>query len=182
MSRAPVIAVVGPSGVGKDSVMEALAARAPGIHRMRRVITRPAGEEGEDFDRVSTAVFQQMVGDGAFALHWAAHGLFYGVPASIDQSRQQADAVLVNFSRSVLLRAQQVFGDLIVVSLTADPQVLAQRLSTRGRESAAEQAQRLSKANTPLPDGLTRVITIDNSGPLEQTVEAILSQLQPERA
>ena len=50
MSLAPVIAVVGPSGVGKDSVMEALETRAPGIQRLRRVITRPEGEEGEDFD------------------------------------------------------------------------------------------------------------------------------------
>ncbi|WP_420586310.1 phosphonate metabolism protein/1,5-bisphosphokinase (PRPP-forming) PhnN [Ruegeria sp.] len=182
MTLAPVIAVVGPSGVGKDSVMEALEARAPGIARVRRAITRPEGEEGEDFDRVSVADFQQLVEQGAFSLHWPAHGLLYGVPKSIEQQRQQADAVLVNLSRSVLLKAQKVFGDLIVISLTADPDVLAHRLSTRGREDAAEQIRRLARAKRALPEGLARVIEIDNSGPLEATIDAILEQLQPERA
>ncbi|WP_170399018.1 phosphonate metabolism protein/1,5-bisphosphokinase (PRPP-forming) PhnN [Ruegeria arenilitoris] len=181
MSLATVIAVVGPSGVGKDSVMQALVARAIGICLARRVITRPEGEEGEDFDRVSDTEFHQMVARDAFALHWSAHGLFYGVPRTIEKQRQRADAVLVNLSRSVLLQAQEVFGDLIVISLTADPEVLAQRLLMRGRESAPEQTRRLACAKVPLPEGLKRVIEIDNSGPLEATVESILDQLQPER-
>ncbi len=182
MTFAPVIAVVGPSGVGKDSVMAALEARAPGIQRLRRVITRPEGEEGEEFDRVSVEVFEQMVLDGAFAMHWPAHGLLYGVPAGIAEQRQNCQAVLVNFSRAVLVQAQKVFGDLIVISLTADAEVLAQRLAARGRESAADQAKRLGRAKTPLPDGLNRVIEIDNSGALDDTVIEILAQLQPERA
>ncbi|MEM6658006.1 MAG: phosphonate metabolism protein/1,5-bisphosphokinase (PRPP-forming) PhnN [Pseudomonadota bacterium] len=181
MNLAPVIAVVGPSGVGKDSVMEALEARDPGIQRLRRVVTRPQGADGEDFDRVSVDTFHQMVADGAFALHWPAHGLFYGVPARISEQRKQARAVLVNFSRAVLLQAQEVFGDLIVISLTADADVLAQRLMARGRESRAEQALRLGRAKAPLPDGLTKVIDIDNSGALDQTVSEILNQLQPVR-
>ncbi|WP_170333015.1 phosphonate metabolism protein/1,5-bisphosphokinase (PRPP-forming) PhnN [Ruegeria arenilitoris] len=182
MSLAPVIAVVGPSGVGKDSVMEALEARAPGIVRARRVITRPEGEEGEDFDRVSAEGFQQMVAEGAFALHWPAHGLYYGVPKGIEDLRHQSEAVLVNLSRSVLLQAQEVFGDLVIISLTAHPDVLTQRLSARARECGQEQARRLARATKPLPEGLARVIKIDNSGPLEATIAAILSQLQPERA
>jgi len=182
MNLAPVIAVVGPSGVGKDSVMEALEAHVPGIVRARRVITRPEGEEGEDFDRVSVERFHHMVTEGAFSLHWPAHGLFYGVPKVIEDQRQQADAVLVNLSRSVLMQAQEVFGDLIVISLSADAEVLAQRLSVRGRENTAEQARRLARAKAPLPAGLAQVIEIDNSGPLAETIDAILAQLQPERA
>ncbi len=162
--------------------MAALEARAPGIQRLRRVITRPEGEEGEDFDRVSVELFEQMVLDGAFAMHWPAHGLLYGVPATITEQRQLCRAVLVNFSRAVLLQAQAVFGDLIVISLTADTQVLARRLAARDRESATEQAKRLGRAKSPLPQGLKRVIEIDNSGALEDTVSEILARLQPERA
>ncbi len=38
--KGPVIAVVGPSGVGKDSLMTALRAADPGVKLMLRVITR----------------------------------------------------------------------------------------------------------------------------------------------
>ena len=182
MTLAPVIAVVGPSGVGKDSVMEALAARSAGIQRVRRVITRPEGEDGEDFDRVSVKTFELMALDGAFALHWSAHGLLYGIPTAIEDQRQVAAALLVNLSRSVLLQAQEVFGNLIVISLTADEGVLAQRLSARGRESSGDQVRRLGRAGIPLPDGLEHVINVDNSGALEDTIETILAALQPERA
>ncbi|QFT71969.1 phosphonate metabolism protein/1,5-bisphosphokinase (PRPP-forming) PhnN [Ruegeria sp. THAF33] len=180
MTLAPVIAVVGPSGVGKDSVMNALVARTPGVQRLRRVITRPEGEDGEDFDRVSAETFQRMERDGAFALSWHAHGLYYGVPKTITRQRQVAEAVLVNLSRTVLLEAQEVFGDLIVISLTAKPEVLSERLSLRGRESKAEQTRRLDRAQTSLPNGLNQVLEIDNSGAMEDTVAEILSHLQPE--
>lgn len=182
MRQAPVIAVVGPSGVGKDSVMEALEARTRGIQRLRRVITRPEGEVGEDFDRVSVEVFEQMVMDGAFSLHWSAHGLFYGVPSQISEQRKSCDAVMVNFSRSVLLQAQDVLGDLLVVSLTANAEVLGQRLAARGRESKVEQARRLGRARLPLPEGLRQVFEVDNSGALDDTVSEIITRLQLESA
>ena len=160
--------------------MAALTARMPGFYRARRVITRPEGDAGEEFDRVSVEEFKEMAAQGAFALHWAAHGLLYGIPKSIAQQRRRADAVLVNLSRAVLPEAQEVFGDLIVISLTADPDVLAQRLLDRDRESVAQQMQRLGRARASLPQGDYRVIEVDNSGQLETTVDRILLRFQAE--
>ncbi|MBT3141663.1 AAA family ATPase [Falsiruegeria litorea] len=180
MSLAPVIAIVGPSGVGKDSVMAALTARDPNIQPARRVITRPEGEEGEDFVRATVSEFDAMQDRGEFVLSWSAHGLNYGIPVAISQQRQHARAVLVNLSRNVLKKAEDAFGDFIVISLTADPKVLADRVADRGRETPADQAKRLARFVT-LPEGLTRVVEINNDGPLDLTVDAILAQLEPVR-
>lgn len=181
MSLAPLIAVVGPSGVGKDSVMAALAARA-GFRLVRRVITRREGAGGEVFERVAEAEFRHRQARGDFALSWQAHGLHYGIPADLDALRRDGPGVLVNLSRGVLLEAQAVFAPLVVLSLSAAPEVLAARLAARGREGAADRARRLSRAGTPLPEGLDTVIAVDNSGALDQTVAAILARLQPESA
>lgn len=182
MNEAPIIAVVGPSGVGKDSVMQALADRDPGFRIQRRVITRPEDAGGEAFTGVTPEEFARMAAAGNFALHWQAHGLSYGIPVEVYDLRRSARAVLVNLSRGVLRAAQDRFGDLIVLSLTAAPEVLADRLAARGREDAAERARRLDRAGAPLPAGLRRVIEVDNSGPLEATVETVLTRLQPESA
>ena len=177
---APVIAVVGPSGVGKDTVMAALCAAQPGLEPVRRVITRPAEAGGEPFVAATGQAFQQMQAQGDFVLSWQAHGLSYGIPRSISEQRKRAMGVLVNLSRSVLVEAQAQFGDLIVLSLTATPDTLATRLRARGRETAADQVNRLHRAALPLPEGLHRVVEVDNSGALDATVQTALSLLWPE--
>ena len=175
-----LVAIVGPSGVGKDSVMAALAAADPAVLLARRVITRPTEAGGEDFDGVSTETFARREAAGDFVLSWPAHGLSYGIPTTIRRDLDAGRIVIVNLSRAVLLQAQQVFPDLQVVSLTAPPEVLAARLATRGREDAEEQKRRLSRGALPLPEGLRNVHQVDNSGPIEATVAAVRAALQPE--
>lgn len=180
--KGPVIAVAGPSGAGKDSLMSGLAVASPRIRVMRRVITRAPEAGGEDYQAVSEAEFSALAASGVFALHWQAHGLRYGIPRDIEELRDGAGGVLVNLSRGVLLEAQEVFGDLVVLSVTARPEVLAARLAARGREDSGEVRQRLSRAGKPLPEGLRRVHEIDNSGALSAAVSAALTALQPARA
>lgn len=170
--KGPVIAVVGPSGVGKDSLMQALAAADPRLFLMRRVVTRAPKAGGEDYDAVSEERFAERVAAGQFALHWSAHGLHYGIPRSIEDLRTNGQGVLVNLSRAVLLQAQEIFEDFIVLSLTASPEVLAWRLTGRGREDGAEVERRLARASKPLPAGLRRLYQIDNSGDLADAVTA----------
>ncbi|ATG34521.1 phosphonate metabolism protein/1,5-bisphosphokinase (PRPP-forming) PhnN [Phaeobacter piscinae] len=183
--KAPVIAVVGPSGVGKDSLMEALLERIPGLVRQRRIITRAPELGGEDYDAVTEDRFAALCVAPGFALHWEAHGLRYAIPRDIDELRNRASGVLVNLSRKVLLEAEAAFGTLVILSVTATPEVLAERLMTRGREDRAEIERRLARAATPMPAGLSQVIEIDNSGQLEEAVQAaetaLMPWLQPER-
>ncbi|WP_323769490.1 phosphonate metabolism protein/1,5-bisphosphokinase (PRPP-forming) PhnN [Antarctobacter sp.] len=174
------IAVVGPSGVGKDSVMAALAARDPRFVVARRMITRPEEAGGEDHTGVSGAEFDRIETDGGFALSWRAHRLSYGIPTEVDADIAKGRDVLANLSRGVLARAQARFDRFAVLSLTAPVEVLAQRLAGRGRETADQIADRLGRTASPLPNGLP-VISVENTGPLEQTVDTILTRLQPQR-
>lgn len=176
-----MIAVVGPSGVGKDSVMAGIMDALPDLHLVKRTITRPAGLGGEDYEAVSDATFQAMVTTGGFCVHWGAHGLFYGIPAEVEVATASGQDCLANFSRGALRQAAVVFPRLVVLNLTATPQTLARRLSARGREAPDQIAARLSKAVKPLPGGLS-LVTVSNDGPLDQTVTHALAALQPVRA
>ncbi len=181
MKTGRLIAVVGPSGVGKDSVMEGIHAAIPTIHLVRRVITRAPELGGEDYDAVSVAVFEEMAASGAFAVHWGAHGLYYGIPQTVRDQLESGTDCLANFSRKVLLAGAEAFPGLIVLNITAKPETLAKRLAARGRETNAEIAKRLEEAQKPLPESL-QIIHLSNDGPLDQTVQRATRLLQPERA
>jgi ribose 1,5-bisphosphokinase len=178
MSGGRLIAVVGPSGVGKDTVIAGLCAARPGLHRVRRAITREAGAGGEDFEALSLAAFEAAEAAGAYALSWRAHGLAYGIPAGLRDVLGGGQDAVANLSRGVLDEARAAFPGLAVLALTASPAVLAARLAGRGRESAANIEARLSRAGAYAVAG-SDVIAVTNDGPLEATVAAALAALYP---
>lgn len=169
MTGGRFITVVGPSGVGKDSVMNALCVAMPDMVRCRRVITRAPEAGGEDYEPVDEEAFQLRIKRGDFALWWQAHDLFYGVPNDVHTHLERGSNVIANLSRSKLIEAQGVFPHFRVLSITASSAILEQRLANRGRETAEERERRLARASFPLPDGLD-VTEIDNSGDLDAAV------------
>jgi len=182
MSRGRLMAVVGPSGAGKDTVMRAMAAARPGLGRVRRVITRPADPGGERHEPVSEAEFESRLREGGFVLHWRAHGLRYGVPVGIGLDLAMGRDLLVNLSRGMLAEAQGRFQPFAVLHLVATREVLAARLAARGREAQAEVAERLDGADRALPESVGPVVRLDTDAPAERLALRALARLYPARA
>jgi ribose 1,5-bisphosphokinase len=167
-----IIGVVGPSGVGKDTVMGALASARPHLHIQKRVITREADLGGEDFRSISAQSFAEQEAQGAFALSWGAHDLFYGIPEEIHERAARGQDVLVNLSRNVLEQANTCFERFSVLSLTAPRSVLAARLAARGRESETDILKRLARVVPQQFAGLD-VLEVSNDRPISEVVAEI---------
>ena len=80
-----LIGVVGPSGVGKDTLMRALAEASPDFSLVRRVITRAPELGGEDYEAVTEEAFEERRKAGDFCIHWCARWILHGF-----QSNQKA--------------------------------------------------------------------------------------------
>jgi len=161
----PWVAIAGPSGAGKDTLLEAVRAELAGdprFHFARRSITRPATPGGEAHEPLTHALFAETLSGSGFIFHWQAHGLDYGIRHSEARANR---VVVLSLSRSVL-REAAALRPLMVIEVTASPALLAERLAGRGREDAAQIAARLAR-EMPLPEGLdiTRVM---NDGSVEQ--------------
>lgn len=171
--------VVGPSGVGKDGLIQAACPRLlpHGFVFPRRWITAPE-DRGEDHIPVSCADFDEAVARGFLDMSWTAHGLRYGIPAAVRQDLRAGLHVVVNASRSVLADARARFPRLRVVHVTAPTHVVRLRLLERGRESAAEIEARLQRSAAFAGDS-TDSIGFSNDLPLAESAarfaEAILA-------
>ncbi len=170
--------VIGPSGVGKDSLIDAARAKRPDILFARRVITRPAESGGEDHVAMTQKAFDDADASGAFALSWRAHGLAYGIPASIEDALLQGRHVIANGSRRSLEKVRANFPKRRLLLVTASHEALAERLAARGRETADSIAERLRGAEQFEVSGAD-VITIDNGGSLAMGASAFLAALAP---
>lgn len=182
-----LIYLIGPSGSGKDSLLDAVRelASTHGLRVARRVITRSAEAKGELAEAVGVEEFAQREAGGDFAMSWFANGLSYGISRSIDDWLESGDDVLVNGSRGYLPEARRRYPHLLAVLLTVEDEVLRHRLHARGRESAEEIEARLARnagfADTLLAGESPDLCLLDNSGSLAQTCQRLLQLIEDHR-
>ncbi|SHN61758.1 phosphonate metabolism protein/1,5-bisphosphokinase (PRPP-forming) PhnN [Bradyrhizobium erythrophlei] len=171
--------IVGASGVGKDTLVTEAMRQLRGTHRYvqaRRVITRPAGN-GEDHEPVDDAEFDARISKGAFLHTWAAHGLRYGLPLSIADDLRAGRNVIANGSRAAIPEVSEDLGRLVVIEITAPREVLRERITSRGRETAVEVEERLTRAVPPLSDNVERVLVVNDST-VEEGAGRLVSALE----
>jgi len=175
-----LVLVVGPSGVGKDTLLDGARMALAGDPRFvfpRREITRPAEAGGEDHIPVDHEQFAVQEAAGGYGLSWRAHGLAYGIGAEISRDLALDRTVVVNVSRAVLDEARLRFGPVRILVVTADPDVLSRRLAARGRESAADMAARLARAEAITVSG-EDVVEVCNDGTPEQGIAQFVAALR----
>jgi ribose 1,5-bisphosphokinase len=179
-----LIYVMGPSGAGKDSLLAYARARlgASNLLFAHRYITRAADAGSENHVALSPQEFEWRAARGLFALQWSSHDLHYGVGIEILAWLERGANVVVNGSRGHFAQALQQYPDLAAIVIDAHPEVLAQRLAARGRESAAAIGARLARQPAfelaqpgVAPSYRAR---IDNSATLAQGGAAFLAALQ----
>ncbi len=172
------VAVVGPSGSGKDTLIRAALAERPDLAWARRVISRPPDDATELFESVDEAAFQRARAAGRFVLDWEAHGLRYGIPAVVERELAAGRHVLANLSRQAIGAARARFQPFLALVVTSPPEVLARRLASRGREDATAIAERLRRAGYAAPEGAD-VALVDNGGALAAAIRAFVDALPP---
>ncbi|WP_206995706.1 phosphonate metabolism protein/1,5-bisphosphokinase (PRPP-forming) PhnN [Trinickia mobilis] len=156
--------VVGPSGAGKDTLIdgarEAFAGRADVVFATR-TITRPSGSPGEQHVGVDEAAFAALERAQRFLITWDAHELRYGLPRELLANVEAGRHVIANGSRAVIAALAAQVPRLVVIEVTAPADVLARRIAARGRETEAAIAARLARTVAASPDGV-RTIKVMN--------------------
>lgn len=173
--------VAGPSGAGKDTLLNAasgLLANVEGIRFITRDVSRAKSVATERERAVSAAEFAALRAANGYALSWTANGNDYGIPIGVHDVIQKGEVAVVNGSRDILEEAAERFARVRVIIVTAPPELIEKRLRTRARESPKEIATRLAREAVLRPLNLDHFLIENNSTiecGAEKLVGAILS-------
>ena len=179
VSAGTLVLVVGPSGAGKDALIEAARAALESSGQfvfIEREVNR-SPHAAERHLAISDATFSERLARAEYALTWAAHGLNYGIPKLLDQALMNDKVAIFNASRSIIAVARQRYGRVRVVLVDCPPEVRAARLAARGRELLAEVNSRLQRA-VPGFDAQDADVVIDNSGALVTSTAHFIRELE----
>jgi guanylate kinase len=154
--RPLVIVLHGPSGAGKDSVIDLLRQRT-GIHRATSSTSRePRDDErdGNHYHFLSEEEFREKIEHGDFA-EWA---LVYGDYKGLERSELEGplskgeDVIIRTDVQGAKTWRQKLEGAIFIFLLADDDEALQDRLKKRGSESQASFNRRVAALGTELAD------------------------------
>ena len=152
----PVVMILsGPSGVGKDSALDALEKLGVRFHRVVTATTRPPrpGEvDGVDYHFVSMTRFAEMIENDELIEYAIVYGDYKGVPKSeiIEPLKQGVDVVMRVDVQGAETMARKLPGAITVFLTTSTEEELIKRLKERKTDSDEQIAIRIAYARKEL--------------------------------
>ncbi len=181
-----LIVISGPSGVGKDTVLQAMIERELPFHFVVTATTRPrrANEEhGRDYWFVSKDEFARMIEEDELIEYAIVYGDYKGIP------KQQVREALAS-GKDVILRIdvqgaetiRKLAPEALLVFLTTESEEeLVSRLETRKTETAEELKLRIATARKELQRiSAFDYVIINHDFHLDETVSTIRAIIDAE--
>ena len=143
-----LIVISGPSGVGKDTCVQALLAKDKRFTLSVSATTRASREgetEGKEYYFVSREQFEDMIAQGAFLEHAIYNGNLYGTPkGAVAENLAQGKHVIliIEVAGAAQLRTQNLGAAVFIFMMPPSWATLNKRLAGRGTETPEMIAQR----------------------------------------
>jgi guanylate kinase len=155
LSNGKTVILSGPSGVGKDTVIDRWTIRNPRVSRVVAYTTRPPRpheSEGRDYHFVSTDRFQEHARAGDFLEYKEVHGNYYATPLKdLDLLLEGGKVAVLKIDVQGALTAMSLRPEAIsVFLLPPSAEELERRLSGRGTEDPAAVVRRMENARNEM--------------------------------
>lgn len=186
MSKPVVLVLHGPSGVGKDTVIDRLRERT-GIHRATSSTSRerrPDEQDGDHYHFYTRAEFERRRAAGDFIECAIVYGDWKGL------ERREIDGPLAK-SEDVIIRTdvqgarawrEKLTGAVFVILLAEDRDVLRERLAGRGSEDPASLRRRMAELDEELADVENNDYVVYNrDGQPDAAVDELVRIIEAER-
>ncbi|MCZ6530876.1 MAG: guanylate kinase [Chloroflexi bacterium] len=183
----PLLVVIsGPSGVGKDTILDHMKQRGLPFHFVVTATTRPRrpGEvEGEDYFFVEEQQFLDMIEKGELIEHALVYNDHKGVPRQqVREAMESAQDVVMRVDVQGAKTIRALAPEALLIFLTAgDEEELARRLRKRRTESEADLQLRLETAKEEF--GYLKIfdyLVLNADSQVDKAVDTILAIIEAE--
>jgi len=185
----PVVMILsGPSGVGKDSALDALEKLGVKFHRVVTATTRPPrpGEvDGVDYHFVSMTRFAEMIENDELLEYAIVYGDYKGVPKSeiIEPLQEGIDVVMRVDVQGAETMARKLPGAVTVFLTTSTEEELIRRLKERKTDSDEQIAIRIAYARKELEQlPKFQYAVVNRHDKIEETARVLWAILTATRA
>lgn len=181
-----LIVISGPSGVGKDTVIQRLKERKMPMHFVVTATSRPPRpneENGVDYWFVSKEEFQRMLDEDELLEHALVYGEHKGIPkAQVRLALESGEDVILRLDVQGAATIRELTPDALLIFLTtASEEELVERLKARKTESPEKLKLRIETARQEYQrlDEFDYVV-VNRDGELDKTVDAIMAVIDAE--
>jgi guanylate kinase len=181
-----LIVISGPSGAGKDTVMQRMKERGLPFHFVVTATTRPkrANEvHGRDYWFVSKEEFARMINEDELIEHAIVYGDYKGIPKQqVREALGTGMDVIMRIDVQGAETVHKMAPDALMIFLTTDnEEELVHRLETRKTETVDSLAIRIATARKELKrvDAFDYVI-VNHDFRLDETVDVIRAIIDAE--
>ena len=152
--RHVLLAVSGPSGVGKGTIVKTIISRRADVVESVSCTTRPPREgevNGKHYFFLSREEFERRIAEGDFLEYNEHFGNYYGTPKSFVKEALKEKSVIMEIEVVGALNAKKSFPECLLV-MVVPPSVdeLKKRLSGRGSETEEQIKNRLARMDYEL--------------------------------
>ncbi len=182
-----VAVIAGPSGGGKNSILDQLVERYPMCARLVTATTRQprnGEQDGIDYHFLSTEQFMVALENGDILEHRDVKGLgtHYGVyKPDIDTKLGQGKIVLAHLDIIGARRLKELYGAVIIFVIPDSPEVLEYRIRSRNPDmDDAEVMERLAIGKREMEEDVKEYdfTVINAQGQLDHAVESVVDILK----
>ena len=181
-----LIVISGPSGAGKDTVMQRMKERGLPFNFVVTATTQPkrANEvHGRDYWFVSKEEFARMINDDKLIEHAIVYGDYKGIPKQqVREALASGMDVIMRIDVQGAETVRRMAPEALMIFLTTNnEEELVQRLETRKTETVDSLAIRIATARKELKrvDAFDYVI-VNHDFRLDETVDAIRAIINAE--
>lgn len=187
-TRPLFVVLSGPSGAGKDAVLDELARRGQRFHRVITCTTRPPRDnerDGVDYYFVSDTQFDALIENDGLLEHAVVYGHRSGVPGAqvFDQLAEGLD-VYVRTDVQGAASIKRLMPDAVLVFIAPSSlDEIEARIRARGSDDEERIARRLATAFEEMArSGEFEHVIVNEPGELAATVDMLSDILAAERA